>query len=79
MSPYIPQEDRDDDCYWESPGQLAFHVTNVCQDFIKAKKPSYLTFALVVGVLVLSIFELWRRVIKPYEKKKCVENGDVFK
>ncbi|HDY88416.1 MAG TPA: hypothetical protein ENH82_09950 [bacterium] len=56
------------------------HVT--CRTYINKKGIKYWRLALVVGTLLLTIFELVRRVVNPYEDKKMqpVEqggNGDV--
>ncbi|MBI4158427.1 MAG: hypothetical protein HY505_02305 [Candidatus Yanofskybacteria bacterium] len=40
-------------------------------------KFSYWMFALIIGVLITMIFEIYRRVVAPYEDGKIKENGDV--
>lgn len=63
-------------------GALNYWNHMVSRRYINKKGIKYWRLALVIGTLVLTIFELVRRVVNPYEDKKMqpVEkggNGDV--
>ena len=70
-------------CRWDlvaatmSPGQLNYLITR----FIKAYydySPNYQRANDVLGVLDAAAREYYRRVVVPYEEKKCSVNGDVY-
>lgn len=80
--PYIPLEKRQEiegslieDL---TTGQLNYLITNFIRSWIVHKRPSYDRFNAAVGVLECVKQELYRRMIAPYEDKKCKENGDVY-
>ena len=79
--PYIPQESRERLDVWLQdrplampPGSLAYVLFRILRE--EAARPNYMTLALLVGVLETVKMEFNRRVVVPYEKKKCEENGD---
>lgn len=62
----------------EDPGELNYILTQICQSYANNAIPRYRTFNEVIGVLECVKQEFYRRVIVPYEDKKCIENGDVY-
>lgn len=58
-------------------GAINYYNHVICKNFIETKGIKYWRLALVVGTLFLTILELVRRVVNPYEDKKIKENGDV--
>lgn len=58
----------------------AVNYLNVClvREWIKRNRQRYWVYALIVGTLVCCIFEIYRRLIAPYEDSKIAENGDVL-
>lgn len=58
-------------------GALNFWIHYVCRKFILRKGIKYWRLALVVGTLLLTILELVRRIVNPYEDKKIKDVGDV--
>jgi hypothetical protein len=85
--PYIKEEERSGECP-ETEGQLAYQLTTKILDYlygnqlrVKAKEFTPMRFkdyAMAVGIIECVKQELYRRVVAPYEDKKCKENGDVF-
>lgn len=78
--PYIHQEVRDridagGAIY--SPGELSYAITKLVTNYVSGPQ-RYFTYAVVVGVLVLTTIEFIRRVIFPYEDEKRIRNGDVY-
>ena len=59
-------------------GELNFAITEVIIGYLKEKKESYQTYNDIMGALVGSLLELYRRKISPYEDRKIEENGDVY-
>lgn len=88
--PYIKQEDREKLSIWQTPdgagsfwradtaGELNFCFTDLINEFVQAKGLSYQIINDVVGALEGAKAEFQRRVVAPYETKKCLENGDVY-
>jgi len=79
--PYIKHTERD----WARgnitapEGDFAYHLTLDYLKWLDTKgKRRFKHFASLVGIVILSLLELWWRVIRPYEDKKKKENGDVF-
>ena len=86
MSPYINHEKRRI-LYkkltelWELPELDAGSKNYVITKFLLTqlpKEPGYADYNELVGVLECCKLEIARRVIYPYENKKCSENGDIF-
>jgi len=79
--PYAPKKDRQIATIDPSDeGELAYHLT---LDYLKwfrkhSAKRKFKFMAALVGTVVLSLLEFWRRVVIPYEKKKIKSDGDVF-
>lgn len=79
--PYINKNERPP--YLFEPvtaGQLSYAVTRMCVTFRKNYWGSfgYAGYALVAGVLILTLFEFVRRAVNPYEDTKLADNGDVY-
>lgn len=60
------------------PGELNYAITMMVQGYVKEKKLCYQTINDVVGALEGAKAEFQRRVVVPYEKAKCANNGDVY-
>jgi len=81
--PYIPTHRRiqlkNKDDYPRDEGDLAYHLT---QDYLSWLDTQgewrFKHFARLVGTVVLSLFEFWWRVVRPYEDRKKKLNGDVY-
>jgi hypothetical protein len=58
-------------------GELNYTMTSLCHRWIKCKGLKYLNLAIVFGVLITMIFELYRRIAAPYEDRKIADNGMV--
>ena len=83
--PYITKNDRlriDQDLpivnvvEW-SAGDLTYGLTRLVVAWFHYRK-SYLNIAIVIGCLVCTILEFYRRVAAPYEDEKIRVNGDVY-
>lgn len=61
---------------FEIAGILNRTICRIAKAILQPKK--YWKFALIVGTILLALLEIWRRLIVPYEIKKCDENGDIF-
>lgn len=60
-------------------GELNYAITTLIDSlFENGWTPNYDSFNTVLGVLEAVKFELYRRVIAPYEGEKMQLNGDVF-
>lgn len=76
--PYIKQEDRvEAELYPCSPGELNFAITKIVVRYLD-DHPRYHNYAEAVAALECAKLELYRRMVAPYENKKCLENGDVY-
>jgi len=83
--PYIKSEQRQKWDTWlyqaplfNLPGELSYVVTRLLRQYWMGESFSYITCAIIVGVMVLTTFEFVRRVVNPYEDKKIQENSDVY-
>ncbi|MHA1833240.1 MAG: DUF6899 family protein [Candidatus Baldrarchaeia archaeon] len=84
--PYIPQEDREkidprvEGLYTvikdQPAGELNYAISKLIWKLFDHKK-GYTTACLLVGTLILVIFEFVRRRVNSYEDVKIVENGDI--
>ena len=79
--PYIPQERRTELAHGapsaETVGELTFVMYRECKLFYEMKPRRYITIALVLGALICTALEFYRRVGAPYEEEKMKEHGDV--
>lgn len=76
--PYIPKKDRDDCFPARSAGELNFCFTNDITTYVEKHGLSYQTINDIIGALEGAKLEFYRRVVVPYEDKKCQENSDVY-
>lgn len=58
-------------------GELNYTITSLCHRWIRRKGLKYINLAIVFGVLITALLELYRRIVAPYEDKKIRENGEV--
>lgn len=78
--PYIPEATRDemDSRLADTPGELNYMFTEICNEYLARKGLRYYTVNEVVGALECAKLELYRRVASPYEDKAIDRNGDVY-
>jgi len=83
--PYIKDEDKTkfEDLYKiaesiDSAGEMNYVITMLVRNYIERKGLCYQTLNDAVGALEGCKFELYRRVLAPYEDLKIEENGDVY-
>lgn len=79
--PYIKQEERnmlDSGHMGNTPGQLNYLITNICLDYLAVVGEDYASLNDVVGALECAKLEFYRRMVVPYEDRKCEENGDIY-
>ena len=86
--PYIPLTDRKPLDLKMAPlleenlpaGSLAYVLTRIVLNYIfrQGTRVTYAALALAIGVMFLTMLEVVRRVVNPYEDTKAKENGEVF-
>ncbi len=84
--PYIPQEQRkpgSSEDRWPIPvldtsGKLNYSITMLCEEYRRIHGDRYCTWNTIIGALECAKLEYARRVVAPYEDRKCDENGDVY-
>ncbi len=59
------------------PGHLTYKLYKLCLSYIDLRGKSFLVLCEVMGALLCTILELYRRIVAPYEDTKIKENGDV--
>lgn len=59
-------------------GELTYVLTDVILQYLGPVKPSFQLYAGILGVLEATKAEFVERRLKPYEKLKREENGDVY-
>lgn len=60
-------------------GDLNYCITDlICKFLINKPKANYCALNEVIGVLDCVKFELYDRIVKPYEYMKQIKNGDVY-
>ncbi len=62
----------------DSPGELNYLITCLCNDYFKQSNKNYQSVNDVIGALEGAKLEFYRRIAAPYEDVKCTENGDVY-
>jgi len=84
MSPYIKKEARATLDYFVNSlpygetlswGELNYIITKI---LLKTEPKSYADYNALIGVLECVKLEFYARAVRPYEDKKCEENGDVY-
>ena len=82
MSPYIPQERRDElsDGTPRNAGELNYTITDMILYYLASQygESSYHAYNEIMGVLECVKQEFYRKMVAPYEDRKCEKNGDVF-
>lgn len=87
--PYIEQKDRNEKfgdlttenlrlgyaC--ETPGDLNYVITLICQQYLKSKGLRYQYVNDIIGALEGCKLEFYRRIVSNYEDEKINLNGDV--
>ncbi|RMH34263.1 MAG: hypothetical protein D6690_11010 [Nitrospirae bacterium] len=64
----------------ETPGELNYLVTRLLDGYLERKGPlSYASLNEAIGVLECAKLELYRRLAAPYEDRKRLETGDVYR
>jgi len=77
--PYIKKEDRYGSTLQPSTvGELTFALTIRALEYIETLGTSFQVLSEAVSALECAKLELYRRMVAPYEDKKCAENGDVY-
>lgn len=77
--PYIKSELRSR--AWVAPegaGPLCYALSKQVNDYRLRLGDSFATFADILAALEATKLEFYRRVVAPYEDRKCQENGDVY-
>jgi hypothetical protein len=64
--------------FLSGPGDLNYAMTKLAAEYLDMMGTSYAHFNEVIGVLECAKQELYRRMVVPYEERKCAENGDVY-
>ena len=64
-----------------SGGELNYVITRLVDDVLASfgGPAGYEDYNAMIGVLECAKLELYRRRVAPYEDKKMLENGDVFR
>ena len=62
----------------ECVGELNYVITSMILKYLQAYNISYGELNEMIGLLEAVKLEIYRRMVAPYEDKKCEENGDVF-
>jgi hypothetical protein len=63
----------------ETAGELNYQITALAWRYANHSGMSYTTFNEIIGVLECAKQEFYRRIAAPYEDRKRVENGDVYR
>lgn len=59
------------------PGHLTYRLYRICLHYLDLKGKRFYVFAEIMGALLCTILELYRRKVAPYEQEKIRDNGDV--
>ena len=62
----------------ETPGELNYAISHICQTYMRKKQKRYSTFNDIVGALEAAKLEFYRRIVAPYEDKAIARNGDIY-
>ena len=61
-----------------NPGELNYVLTRLAQEYVQVKGLTYGTLNDVMGVFSSATAEFYRRIVVPFEERKCSINGDVY-
>lgn len=80
--PYIHEDRRDPlisgrDVPWTA-GELNFVLTRIATEYLDRGLYTYTRMNEIIGVLEAMKLEFYRRIVGPFETRKCAENGDVY-
>ena len=83
--PYIPNHNREAIlCYVkelleeiDTVGGFAYALTELLRGMV-GSQPDFHELSKILGVYESVKLEYYRRLMAPYEDRKCAENGDVF-
>ena len=64
--------------YGTKPGVINYIITSIIYYWWRSSAQNYETLNAIQGCLDCVSKEFYRRIVVPYEEKKCAENGDVF-
>ena len=82
MCPYIDPDDRADlKLHGDTPnnaGELTYCIQQLLKQYLEDHELRYQHLAECLGALEGAKLDLIERVVKPYEKRKREENGDVW-
>lgn len=59
------------------PGELNFTIHKILEEYCDRNGINYRTINDIEGALAAVSKEFYRRIAKPYEKQKVIENGDI--
>lgn len=81
--PYIPKIDRQpvepiSGQLAATEGQLNYQISRLIHWYLRSHGTTYTNLNAVIGVLECAKLEVARRLLAPYEERKCNENGDVY-
>ncbi len=79
--PYLEPKDKDrllDHMYPTNGGELVYLLTVMALRFWTKSTRRFEAICTVIGALVCTAFEFYRRVAVPYENRKIKSNGDVY-
>ena len=62
----------------DNAGELTYIFTKESCDYVKKHGKSFLTCCIIIGALICTALEFYRRVVAPYEEMKIKTNGDVY-
>ena len=62
----------------ETPGELNYALSHVCREYMRKKHKRYSTFNDIIGALEAAKIEFYDRIVRPYEDKAIVRNGDIY-
>ena len=76
--PYIKQDRRNRTLKAENAGELNWHFSDLCIEYLINKGVSYQTYNDIIGALEGCKLELYREFIADYEDEKKKLNGDII-
>lgn len=62
----------------ELAGAINYLNFKIVKTWIRANGKRYWILALIGGTLLFCIFEIYRRIVAPYEEECIEKNGDVY-
>ena len=71
---HLVNEDTED----SRAGILNYTISSIISRYLQAEGVSYNRLNSLIGVLECAKLEIYRKVAVPYERNKCIMNGEVF-